>query len=203
MINQMREQGYHVEELCSAFGVSKSGYYADKRRADTPRKVEEKRIVARIKDIHSDRHMRSYGSPRMTAELNSLGYRCSTNRVARLMNKHGVNARQRAAFRPKTTISDRSNAPSPNRLKHGAEPTAPGNIYVSDITYVATREGWLYLAVIIDLLQSQDRRLGASRSHGSIFGNYGIGPLGLLFASISKCFVPLRSGLSVHIKKAS
>lgn len=151
MIDQMREQGYLVEELCSAFGVSKSGYYAGKRRSDTPRKVEEKRIVARIKDIHADRHMRCYGSPRMTAELNSMGYRCSTNRVARLMNKHGVNARQRAAFRPKTTISDRSSAPSPNRLKHGEEANAPGHVYVSDITYVATREGWLYLAVIIDL----------------------------------------------------
>jgi len=151
MITEMRDQGYLVEELCVAFDVSKSGYYSSLHEHSTPRKLENERLVARIKEVHSDRHRHCYGSPRMTTELNEMGYRCSPKRVARLMRENGIAARHKTAFKPKTTVQDSKLRPSPNRLSTAPEPQSPGKIYVSDITYVATREGWLYLAVILDL----------------------------------------------------
>jgi len=151
MIDSMREENYTVPELCDALGVSKSGYYAAKAAPEGPRARDERRIVAEMEAVHQDRHTRCYGSPRMADELAARGAPCSENRAARLMKKHGINARAKAAFRPKTTVSDPSKRPAPNLLEGAPEPAAPGQVYVSDITYVATREGWLYLAVVIDL----------------------------------------------------
>ena len=87
----------------------------------------------------------------MTAELNSRGLSCSTNRVARLMRSEGIRARPKKPFRPKTTQPDHAAAPSPNLLAKADLPQRPGEQLVSDITYVPTREGWMYLAVVIDL----------------------------------------------------
>lgn len=151
MIDQMRGEDYTVSELCDAFGVAKSGYYAAKAAPEGARAREERRIVEGMRDVHADRHTRCYGSPRMADELAARGVPCSENRAARLMRKHGISARQKAAFRPKTTVADPAKNPAPNLLKGAPEPSAPGEVYVSDITYVATREGWLYLAVVIDL----------------------------------------------------
>jgi transposase InsO family protein len=148
----MREQhGYAIAELCDAFGVSRSGYYAAQCAPEGARAREERRLVEEMRKIHADRHTRSYGSPRMVAELGERGLPCSENRAARLMSKHGIDARQKAAFRPKTTVADPSRQPAPNLLADCTEPSAPGEAYASDITYVATREGWLYLAVVLDL----------------------------------------------------
>jgi len=148
----MREQGnYSITELCDAFGVSKSGYYAARSPKPNGREREEAALINEIEQIHADRHTRVYGSPRMTTELNARNLPCSENRVARIMAKYSINASQKAAFRPKTTISDPDKMPAPNRLKELSEPSSPGEVYVSDITYVATREGWLYLAVVLDL----------------------------------------------------
>lgn len=152
MIDAMREKhSYKVRDLCDAFEVSVSGYYTSKSAVPSAREQSEAILVKQIKAIHADRHTRAYGSPRMTAELNERDLPCSQNRVARIMAKHDICAIQKAAFRPKTTVTDPDNAPSPNLLKDAGEPSSPGEIYVSDITYVATREGWLYLAVVIDL----------------------------------------------------
>lgn len=156
MIDQFREK-YDTEsslsilELCDAFDVPKSSYYAARSRPESKRAKEEKLIVAEMRLIHNDRHTRCYGSPRMTCELNERGVACSENRCARLMNENQISASQGASFRPKTTLSDPNSKPAPNLLKDAPEPSAPGEVYVSDITYVATREGWLYLAVVIDL----------------------------------------------------
>ncbi|MFT5191625.1 MAG: putative transposase [Verrucomicrobiales bacterium] len=88
----------------------------------------------------------------MTTELNEEhGLSCSENRVARLMAQNHLQARYKAAFRPKTTTQDPLEKASPNVLGAVGAPTAPGQVCVSDVTYVATREGWLYLAVVIDL----------------------------------------------------
>lgn len=148
----MREEGYQVEELCEAFEVSRSGYYAARKRPLPKRAKENEAIVSKIKEIHEDRHLKAYGSPRMTTELQEEhGLACSENRVARLMAKNGIQARHKAAFRPKTTTQDPNQKASPNVLAKTETPSAPGQVCVSDITYVATREGWLYLAVVIDL----------------------------------------------------
>ena len=152
MINEMREEGYQVTELCAAFEQSKRSYYAARKRPPSKRAKENEVIVSKIKEIHEDRHLKVYGSPRMTTELQvEHGLSCSENRVARLMAKNGLQARYKAAFRPKTTTQDPTQKASPNILANTEPPSAPGQVCVSDITYVATREGWLYLAVVIDL----------------------------------------------------
>ena len=152
MINEMREEGYQVTELCAAFELSKSSYYAARKRLPSKRAKKNEVIVSKIKEIHEDRHLKVYGSPRMTTELQvEHGLSCSENRVARLMAKNGLQARYKAAFRPKTTTEDPTQKASPNILANTEPPSAPGQVCVSDITYIATREGWLYLAVVIDL----------------------------------------------------
>lgn len=152
MIDEMRENNdYTVMELIDALDVSKSGYYAAKPAPESPRKKQQDELLAEIKAIHEDRHTCTYGSPRMTAELNARDLPCSENRVAQIMARNGIRATNKAAFRPKTTVCDPKSAPSPNLLKDAVESSAPGEAYVSDITYVATREGWLYLAVVLDL----------------------------------------------------
>jgi hypothetical protein len=87
----------------------------------------------------------------MTRELNDLGLPCSQNRVARIMRAHGLRARSRRPFRPRTTRPDHAAHPSPNLLRKAAPPDAPGIQIVSDITYIPTHEGWLYLVIILDL----------------------------------------------------
>lgn len=149
-MDEMRER-YTMAELCEALEVSSSGYYKWRRSEPGPRERENARLLEEMREIHAHRHTRAYGSPRMTVELCERGLPCSENRVAGLMAREGLQARGRRAFRPKTTRSDRHAVPAPNRLAEAPPARAPGEALVSDITYVATREGWLYLAVVIDL----------------------------------------------------
>ena len=142
---------FHLTELCKALGVSRSGYHAARTRLPGPRKTSSRQLLDQMTAIHADRHTRCYGSPRMTRELHSLGLACSENRAARLMRVAGLRARPRKPFRPKTTRPDHAAHPSPNLLAQAAPPQAPGTHLVSDITYIPTGEGWLYLAVVIDL----------------------------------------------------
>ena len=108
-----------------------------------------------MKTIHSESYCRAYGSPRMTTELHNRGLSCSENRVARLMSCAGIQARYKTAFRPKTTQQDPDRMPAPNWLGPGRSATRPGEVLISDITYVATAQGWLYLAVTLDLFSRQ------------------------------------------------
>lgn len=144
------ENDYTVAEYCEAFEVSESGYYRWRKRTPSPREIEDARILGAIQEVHAHRHTRCYGSPRMVRELRSKGFTCGENRVARIMREAGLRGATRRPFRPATTKQDGAVAPTPNLLKH-VEPTAPGQVLAGDITYVATREGWLYLAVVIDL----------------------------------------------------
>jgi len=141
---------FSVQEMCEAFDVSASGYWASKNRPASARQVANEKLVSEIKRIHSHRYTRSYGSPRMTRELRNVGFFCSKNRVARLMRKNGLRARLRRPFRPKTTAPERTAAPSPNLLIKAERPSRPAQHLLSDITYIPTGEGWLYLAVVID-----------------------------------------------------
>lgn len=148
----MREN-YSITELCQALGASSSGYYEWLGKAKNKRFQENGKLLQEINLIHSHRHTRCYGSPRMTRELRNRGQRCSENRVARLMRIHGLRARPRRPYRPKTTKPDHAAHPSPNllALPETPKPQAPGLQIVSDITYIPTQEGWLYLAIIVDL----------------------------------------------------
>lgn len=150
MIEAMRAD-YTITELCDALGVSRSGYYAAKDRCPSRRERVNRELVEAMKIVHQDRHTRSYGSPRMTPELHAMGHVASENRVARLMRREGLRARPRKPFRPKTTCPDHAAHPSPNLLAEAGPPSEPGDQLVSDITYIPTREGWLYLAIVLDL----------------------------------------------------
>lgn len=185
-MEQLREH-YQVNELCEALGVSSSGYYKWRRAEPGVREQQNQQLVEAMHEIHSDRHTRSYGSPRMTLELRERGLSCSENRVARLMAREGLAARGRRAFRPKTTSRDVSARPAPNLLAEVPEVQAPGEALVSDITYVATGQGWLYLAVVIDLFSRSvlGGKLGESLETGLV--------LGALEQALQACQAPPRA----------
>ena len=139
---------YKIKELCAAIGVSRSGYYASRSRRRSVRQEADESLVQEMRAIDAE-HRQRYGSPRMTRELRRRGRHCGENRVARLMRQEGIRARRKRAFRPRTTQAGR--APAPNLLPEIGGPERPDQIWVSDITYIATKEGWMYLAAVLDL----------------------------------------------------
>ena len=150
MITNMKGS-YSIKELCDALGVSRGGYHAASARPVAARLAANEKLLVRMQAIHADRHTRCYGSPRMTKELRATGSLCSVNRVAHVMRAAGLRVRARSPYRPKTTQVDHAAAPSLNLLAQAAPAEKPGTHLVSDITYIPTKEGWLYLAVVIDL----------------------------------------------------
>lgn len=150
MIEALRDQ-FSIHLLCQTLNASRSGYYQWLQNSPTERQLENQRLTHEMQTIHRDKFLRSYGSPRMTEELNQRGFACSENRVARLMRQADLRASSRRPFRPCTTQADEQAHPAPNLLKERSHPKRPGEVLVGDITYVATREGWLYLAVVMDL----------------------------------------------------
>jgi putative transposase len=138
---------FALRECCAALGVSRSGYYQWKDSEQGQRAQEEAQLLEQIGRVFAANKGR-YGSPRVSEQLRLEGFRCGENRVARLMRENQLVGKAKKAFRPRTTLSGQSVAP--NLIKDLA-PGGPDQIWVSDITYVATVEGWLYLAVILDL----------------------------------------------------
>jgi len=139
--------------MCRLLEVSRSGFYAWLRREEgeaSPRALENRRLTERIKAIHA-KSRETYGSPRIHAELRKSGDECGKNRVARLMSQAGIRSKVRKKFRVKTTDSNHAYPIAPNLLRDHAAPVLPNEIWVADITYIPTAEGWLYLASILDL----------------------------------------------------
>jgi transposase InsO family protein len=135
--------------LCNALGVSVSGYYAWKKRPECNRKQENKPLLAEIKVIHKQSR-ETYGSPRIHVDLEEKGIYCSENRVARLMKSHQIAAKRKRKF-VVTTDSNHDLPVAENKLNQEFSATKPNEKWVTDITYIWTREGWLYLAVVLDL----------------------------------------------------
>ncbi len=149
MISSLAGQ-FPIKALCRTLGVSRSGYYAAQKKARRPRAVENVRLGARIKEAF-EASRRTYGSPRITVVLRRAGERCGRHRVARLMRAHRLRATRKRRFRPRTTDSRHLCPVAPNHLAERAAPPArPGEVWQADITYVATKEGWLYVAGVID-----------------------------------------------------
>jgi len=144
------EMDYPLSVLCGVFEVSRSGYYAWRDRKPSARQQANQELVEAMKQLHQGQQ-RCYGSPRLTPELQALGHRCSENRVAQLMKRHGVRAQRRKRFVPLTTDSDHEHPIAPNRLAEREIPTGPDQVWLSDLTYVPTAQGWLYLALVMDL----------------------------------------------------
>jgi len=143
---------YSVLSLCSHLDVSPSGYYDWQKRRACPglRAVQNQALAQEIDTIHAQSRQ-TYGSPRMTEELRKRGRHHGRNRIARLMKQGGLCGRQKGRYRVQTTDSNHDQPIAPNRLAEAPKPTAPNQLWVADITYIETQEGWLYLAGILDL----------------------------------------------------
>ena len=135
--------------MSEVLDVSRSGFYAWRQRCESKRSERQRGLVAQMQEIHRDRDMKSYGSPRMQKELAARGATCSENTVARLMKDHGLRAATAKKFRV-TTDSNHSHPVSKNVLNREFEQENADRVWLSDITYIWTCEGWLYLACVLD-----------------------------------------------------
>ena len=140
---------FPIRMMCRLLKVSPSGYYASRGRPPSKRAVEDAALTLRIREVHL-KSRGTYGSPRMHAELRWQGFRVGENRVARLMRKDGISARLKRRWR-RTTDSGHTLPVAPNVLEQAFTVDAPNRVWATDITYIWTLEGWLYLAVVEDL----------------------------------------------------
>lgn len=135
--------------MCRVLLVSRSGYYRWRKRPESRRAIENRRLDAHIKVIYN-KHKGRYGSPKITDELNDNGFQVSKNRVARRMKAIGLRSIVRRKYCP-TTDSKHTYPVAANLLQRDFSASAPNTVWVSDITYIATEGGWLYLTVFLDL----------------------------------------------------
>jgi putative transposase len=140
---------FNIGEMAKILGVSRSGYYGYLIQRQNKRLAENKRLKEKIKNIH-EKSRKVYGSPRVHAELKKSGERISRKRVARLMREEGIQAKMRKKWK-KTTLVNEKQEPCPNYLDQNFSAEEPNKVWVSDITYVPTQEGWLYVAIVMDL----------------------------------------------------
>lgn len=147
-IQSQREQ-HRVSILCSLLGVTTQGYYAWRKRPISEREKEDARLSAQIRVLYAE-HKQRYGSPRIHDALKDQGIRCGRKRVERIMRQERLVAKAGRKFRVTTDSShDKPIAPDLVQRKFSAE--SPNQVWVGDITYLWTADGWLYLAVFIDL----------------------------------------------------
>lgn len=141
-----------IAALCRALEVSPSGYYDWEQRKVSPpaRVLEEQKLRVDIAQIHQDSRQ-TYGAPRVQMKLRAQGHRHGRNRIGRLMRQEGICGRQKKRYRVVTTDSKHDQPIAPNRLAEMPAAKKPNQIWVADITYVATAQSWVYVAAILDL----------------------------------------------------
>jgi putative transposase len=144
-----RRADYPVTLLCDVLGVSPAGYYAWRSRSESPRSAANRDLVDDIRRVHRDTRGR-YGSPRIHVELKAQGRGASRGRIERLMRRYGIRAIIARRRRARTTDSRHDLPIAPNLLDRNVA-TAPNRIWLADITYIETDQGWLYLAAVMDL----------------------------------------------------
>ncbi len=140
---------FPIRRMCNELNVSPSGYYTWRTRPVSAREMANQELYEKIKAVYNDNHG-VYGSPRIYRELKDQGVACSENRIARLMRLRELRAKQTRRFKS-TTKRDKAQPAAPNLLKRDFEAKQPDQKWLADITYIATLEGWLYLATILDL----------------------------------------------------
>lgn len=146
---QQHESEFPISVMCDVLAVSRSGYYVWRKKSPSKRQQANASLLDKIRTVHHDSGA-SYGSPRIYQALKEQGLPCSENRVARLMREDGLRAKTKRRF--KATTNSKHNMPvAPNLLNRDFSPAEPNQVYAGDITYIWTNEGWLYLAVVIDL----------------------------------------------------
>ncbi len=144
---------FNVGHMCKLFNVSRSGYHAWRNRPESRRSRENRAIEDKARVFHAASHG-IYGAPRIHKDLTDAGVQCGKNRVARIMKEAGIRSRTKRKF--KATTNSRHNLPvAPNLLNRDFNVKSPDRVYVGDITYIWTNEGWLYLAVLLDLFNRE------------------------------------------------
>jgi putative transposase len=140
---------YSILKMCRFLKVSRSGYYEWCKRDESPRKKKDRELKEKILAIYN-KSKKHYGSPRIHDELHDMGIPCSKKRVERLMRELGIRARHKRQFR--ITTNSKHNYPvAANLLNRQFQVKGPNQVWVADITYIRTFEGWLYLAAVMDL----------------------------------------------------
>ena len=147
-IDEHRDE-FPIRRMCKELNVSSSGYYAWCKRPASAREMANQELYNKIKAVYND-NRGVYGSPRIYRELKEQGVACSENRIARLMRLRSLRAKQSRRFKS-TTKRNKAHQAAPNLLKRDFDTKQPDQKWLADITYIATREGWLYLAAILDL----------------------------------------------------
>ena len=140
---------FPIDFMCVQFGLSRSGFYAWKKRKPSLRTLSDAEVKVKIRVLH-EKCRGTYGSPRMQAALKREGLNLSRKRVARLMREENLAARRKRSYR-RTTDSKHAFPIADNVLARSFDVAAPNTVWATDITYIDTREGWLYLAAILDL----------------------------------------------------
>jgi transposase InsO family protein len=153
MVQEMAKY-YPVRELCAVLEVTRSGYYAWCNGQETARQIANRLLAEQIHRVHREKKG-CYGSPRVTQQLRREGQRCNHKRVERLMRQHGLKGCSSRKRRVRTTNSEHDHPIAPNLLLGRVAPTKPNEVWVADITYVPTAEGWLFLAAVMDLYSRQ------------------------------------------------
>jgi putative transposase len=144
-------KGAHpVALLCEILAVSRSGYYRRQQARPTQRQREDAELGEQVAAAHA-RSRRNYGAPRVVVELREAGTAISKRRCARLMKARGLQGRKKHRRRPRTTDSRHAHPPAENLLRQRPAPSGPNQAWMTDITYLRTAEGWLYLAAILDV----------------------------------------------------
>jgi transposase InsO family protein len=145
-------QDHCIAAMCQAFEVSPSGYYDWRHRQSAPgrRAQEDQKLKGQVLQIHL-KSRKTYGSPRICASLRESGQRHGRNRISRLMRQENIFGRQKRRFRVQTTDSNHAEPVAPNRLAQVPTPQRPNQVWVADITYVKTKQDWVYVAAILDL----------------------------------------------------
>lgn len=138
-----------MTRMCDLLDVSRSGYYAWRGRPPSEREMANRELYRKIKAVY-DENRQVYGSPRIYHALKARGVTCSENRVARLMRLRGLKAKQKKTFKT-TTRRNRAHQVAPNLLERSFVACRPNEIWLTDITYIPTEQGWLYLAVVLDM----------------------------------------------------
>jgi len=141
---------YGIGECCQALAVSRSGYYGHQRKPERPRRRQDEALADGI-EVEFTASRQTYGSRRIRHKLRQQGRSHSRSRVARLMRQRRLSARQKGRFRPKTTDSRHGGPIAPNLLRDAPAPTLPNKVWVTDITYIETTEGWRFLSATLDL----------------------------------------------------
>jgi transposase InsO family protein len=140
----------NLAQACQILGVSRSGFHAHLRKHQRPRRRQDAQLATEIRAAFTASRG-TYGSPRLMHALRHKGLRHGNNRIARLMREQNLRVRQKRRFVPRTTVTDKTAAVAPNHLLQRSAPKRLNEVWVTDITYLPTREGWLYLAAEMDL----------------------------------------------------